>query len=481
MCGLSGVVYDANLDAKQLELFRRLLTMNAFRGWDSTGVVDYCHNAKKGNKVLYWKSLKDSATWAGSEFWTNHAERWKKTPPSMLLGHSRAATVGKIKTENAHPFLQGNILGMHNGTVKGEFKNWLNHETDSEVIFHNINTMGVKATLEDVEKHDGAYALVYLNLEEKTLYVIRNSKRPLYYWQADSTSPIFWSSEREMLEICIKSVYGISYKGFPRLFEEGVLYSINYAAYSKTFEWKTEKIIFPKYQGVATYQQGNFHKPEGATQTNTQTNPTGQTGIVSSASILSDPDPWSRKNIERGGHWQYTTFYSCFDQKSNKWFSLFQQNKLLEWDKKMDRLAKEAEAKSTELNDEIPFKDAVKKEPPKRVEWFPIGPGKTSLVSPARFSGLLRHGCASCGCVQFIPKGVPFNSEGHALKDSPPIVWITQEDYLCVDCAADEAFKSYSPMDNSYKLPKDWRTTLEADLEVVMAPNYVTEPNTTSH
>lgn len=463
MCGLSGVVYDANLDGKQLELFRRLLMFNSFRGWDSTGVVDYCHNAKKGNKVLFWKSLRDSATWASSEFNTHYNERWKKTPPSMLLGHSRSATVGKVTVDNAHPFLAGNILGMHNGTVKGGVADYNAFDTDSEAIFNSISKNGLKTTLEDVEKADGAYVLVYLDIASKTLNIVKNSKRPLWYWQADNKAPIFWSSEREHLDNCIKSIYGAAYKGFPKSFDDGKLYTVNYEAYSKNFEFKTEVIFPPKvYGGVTTHSQQSFF----------QRDTTKETATTTTASKV-DVDPYTRLNIEKAGHSVYTDFYKHWDNKSKKWYSAFQLEKLLLADKKGDK-----------LNDQIPFDVGKRKEAATKVEWFPIGPNKTSVVSPARFTGLLSHGCSSCGCVQFVPKGVPFDKEtGHADKNAVPIVWVTKDDYLCVDCAVDEAAKLYSDMDRGYKLELDWRDKLGEDLEEIFGKPTVeeTKPAISTH
>lgn len=463
MCGLSGVVYDANLNKEHQELFRRLLALNAFRGWDSTGVVDYCHNAKKGNKVLYWRSLKDSCTWAGSDFFTNYDERWKKTPPSMLLGHSRAATIGKVTVDNAHPFKQDHILGMHNGTVKGEFPNWLDFKTDSEAIFHNIAKNGIDQTLKEIEKVDGAYVLVYLDLNEKTLNIIKNSKRPLWYWQEGSVGPIFWSSERETLDNCIKSVYGPAYKGFPKVFEDGVLYSIDYTAYSKKFEFSLRTVIAKPVYGGTTYTQIPFYR-DGATTPIASTTPTNSNTAISqlhSSSI----NPWTRANIEKSGHSVCTDFYKHWDSKSSRWYSSFQQEKLLLWDKE-----------NIKLDDSIPFDSStVGKEPAKKPEWFPIGPGKTISVSPSRYSGLLKSGCCSCGCVQFVPKGIPFDKEGVVDKGAIPIVWVTREDYLCIDCAIEESAKVYSDMDRSHTLPMDWRITLEEDLDVI-APPKVVEP-----
>jgi len=56
-------------------------------------------------------------------------------PPNIVIGHVRAASRGKAKLENTHPFIVGGLVLGHNGTIKGfnpVAKRVSRGETDSE-------------------------------------------------------------------------------------------------------------------------------------------------------------------------------------------------------------------------------------------------------------------------------------------------------------------------------------------------------------
>ena len=61
-----------------------------------------------------------------------------------------------------------------------------------------------------ISKLDAAFALVWVNREEKTLNFIRNKERPLAFARLDNGAFV-WASEREMLEWIINRERGISF------------------------------------------------------------------------------------------------------------------------------------------------------------------------------------------------------------------------------------------------------------------------------
>lgn len=104
---------------------------------------------------------------------------------SMFIGHVRQATAGHVVTlANAHPFLFGNVVGIHNGTVKNwkilrdEYDLSSKCDIDSKIFFEHID----KTKNWDIVKEiDGAANLVwYDKRKEDILNVIKLPGRTLF-------------------------------------------------------------------------------------------------------------------------------------------------------------------------------------------------------------------------------------------------------------------------------------------------------------
>src|SRR3546814_3133548 len=101
-----------------------------------------------------------------------------------FVGHNRFATKGKVNDLNAHPFHYGNIVGAHNGTL--EKSSWdaldkkLGEDTDvdSQAIIKSIATFGIEETVPLLQ---GAWALVWFDMEAQTLNFLRKDERPLLW------------------------------------------------------------------------------------------------------------------------------------------------------------------------------------------------------------------------------------------------------------------------------------------------------------
>lgn len=189
MCGIVGLVTIAKNgpSTEELRTFRDMLVFGSVRGFDSTGVFGVQNN---GNVDIV------KAAMTGAEFVTTHDyTTWSGDMlmrGQFLVGHNRAATRGTVNDKNAHPFWKDDkIILVQNGTFVGGHKHIADTEVDTEAITHLL------ARESDVEKAlqqvDAAYALVWYNVEEKTLNIIRNTERPLYFAYTSEGSCLFAS------------------------------------------------------------------------------------------------------------------------------------------------------------------------------------------------------------------------------------------------------------------------------------------------
>lgn len=189
MCGIVGMA--GKITSSLEKVFEQMLIMDVLRGKHSTGVV----SVDQKGEVIVAKKAMNALDFTETKFF----EDVMRPMHSVLIGHNRYATIGKVNNINAHPFDFPNVVGVHNGTLtsrKDLFEQDL-YDTDSESLYSHVNKYGIKSALKACE---GAYALVFYDKNKDTINFIRNDKRTLFMTRCEKEEVIVWASEPWIIE-----------------------------------------------------------------------------------------------------------------------------------------------------------------------------------------------------------------------------------------------------------------------------------------
>ena len=192
MCGLVGVM--GRINRREESIFRSMLILDQLRGLDSTGVAIVPTNQHSSIQII--KDIWLPPDIIESDEYVAALRLHNK----ILMGHNRAATVGEVNKENAHPFHVGNFIGMHNGTIRGRaaLPDYKDFENDSHHLYHCFNEKGVEWTW---ERLNGAAALTWVDTQTKNLHMLKNSERPLFFTTSEDEKTLFWASEKWMVQV----------------------------------------------------------------------------------------------------------------------------------------------------------------------------------------------------------------------------------------------------------------------------------------
>lgn len=194
MCGIVGCMGNLNLPEKKA--FRDMLLFDVVRGQDSTGIFGVpmaiaspnFTRKEVGHPMNLW-DMNPTDTLFDHRGVINGFQK-------VLLGHNRAATMGVVNVDNAHPFTFGGVTGVHNGSLWDTYDLLGNHVVDSKCIYDTIEQEGIDYTWERI---NGAAALVWWDEDAQRLYMIRNEERPLYTLSNKARNALFWASEDWMI------------------------------------------------------------------------------------------------------------------------------------------------------------------------------------------------------------------------------------------------------------------------------------------
>lgn len=245
MCGLMGVISTEKLKDKK-GVFAQLMALSVSRGRDSSGLLGIERNEKKGPLYLIKKEALHVF-----DFLRDKSIQNTLSDPSLnsLLGHVRAATIGKVEKETAHPYLFGNIIGFHNGTIRGYKKD--EDLTDSARFYSRVNSEGFESALKELP-FDSAYCFVFWDGSNDTYHFFRNKKRELYFSLSADKKTLIYASEARFIRAALQ-MFDIEDFGSPYLIDTNTLVHVKNDGTELSFDVKKdylEKDVIERHEKV---------------------------------------------------------------------------------------------------------------------------------------------------------------------------------------------------------------------------------------
>jgi hypothetical protein len=181
------------------------LFVGTLRGRDGTGMFAVPKQAGKADDALE----DQTAGWAKGTAIGPSFIKDKVAQPILesmsgymaVIGHNRSATLGSVSVENTHPFVDGPITLVHNGTLAGHSElpgdgSEREFDVDSHAIAHALANDTVDNVISQL---DGAFALVWHDSRDASVNIIRNYRRPLHFGVTYGNDTVYIASEVDML------------------------------------------------------------------------------------------------------------------------------------------------------------------------------------------------------------------------------------------------------------------------------------------
>lgn len=195
MCGLAGVfginnftkVKGASVNGNQLytsnqktylrQHFSTLLHISQLRGHDSSGLF-LVDNKQKHSFI---KDTCTSSTLIGTKRYDAllSSSEW-----DVCIGHSRAATVGGMTYDAAHPHIYENVMLVHNGTVRNhsvKLKGCPFGVSDSSALAWKLNELDVGDAHKLFASIEDFGAVIWYDFRDQSLNIARDDSRPLFW------------------------------------------------------------------------------------------------------------------------------------------------------------------------------------------------------------------------------------------------------------------------------------------------------------
>lgn len=206
MCGLcgsftqKGTVLSKRDRTQRARTLEGLLIANQVRGTDSTGVAAINYD---GNFTVL-KSAEEPLKFVARQ----DLQSLVRTDAPLMIGHTRMTSMGNdVTDENAHPFVEGQVIGAHNGIINNYMQLDRSVNVDSQAVFRMLDSHP-DAYDYVFPRVSGSAALTWWDARDPEAVFIVAHMNPLSAAIVPRINTVFWSSVSDHLESIMRASYG---------------------------------------------------------------------------------------------------------------------------------------------------------------------------------------------------------------------------------------------------------------------------------